>query len=102
MTHPKTRAARISTNIEHDTEKDFFGMPKKADRYKPNIHNLIYCVSCRKEKLQFETRKEAYRYLEFNSDRIAEENGYAPNRAYWCDSCCCWHVTSKPKKRKTR
>ena len=100
MGHPKTRAARMSMNSEYDMERDFFGATRKADRYRPNIHNLIYCTASRKEKLRFESKKAANNYLEFNSDRIAEENGYAPNRAYWCDTCCCWHVTSKPKYRK--
>ena len=100
MKHPKTRAARMTVDSEYDRERDFFGEHRKADRYRPNIHNLIYCTASRKEKLQFSTKKEAIRYMNYNSDRIASEHGYAPNRAYWCDCCFCWHVTSKPKRKR--
>ena len=101
MGHPKTRAARRSSKYEHEIEKDFFGNVSGEDRHKPNKHNLIYCNASRKEKLQFETKESACRYLEFNSDKIAKENGYAPTRAYWCSNCCCWHVTSKPKRHNS-
>lgn len=98
MRHPKTRAARIALRAEYGKETDFFGRTESEPRFKPKFGNRVYCFGSRKEKLQFETREKAERFIEYNSDTITDNNGYAPSRAYWCKDCCCWHVTSKPKR----
>lgn len=98
MRHPKTRAARIALRAEYGKEVDFFGRTESESRFKPRFENRVYCLGSRKEKLQFETEAKAERYIEFNRDTIADINGYAPSRAYYCTDCCCWHVTSKPKR----
>ena len=67
---------------------------------KPN-RNLIMCPDCGKPKIQFETEKEAERFIQYNGEEISEtpEN----LRVYYCPSCCCYHVSSKkytPKYEK--
>lgn len=42
----------------------------------------------------FESEKNALNFIKFNADEIREENGKAPERAYYCDVCIGWHVTS--------
>ncbi len=57
--------------------------------------NRVYCPDSGRQKMLFETEKKAYRFIEFNADEIASENGYAPNRAYFCIACAGWHITSR-------
>ena len=98
--HPKTKAMRLVIDSLHKNKKDFFGRPYNIqDKYTPDNRNLVYCLGSYKEKLQFESEEKAVRYISYNSDRITAEKGYAPTRAYYCNSCCCWHVTSKPLRK---
>ena len=41
----------------------------------------------------FETEKKAQLFMKFNNEEITAENGYAPARAYFCESCGGWHLT---------
>ena len=36
-------------------------------------------------------------FMKYNAESIREETGRAPIRAYYCNGCCCWHLTSKPR-----
>ena len=45
--------------------------------------------------MQFASEKKALNFIKFNSEEIRLEKGYAPTRAYYCEFCCCWHVSSK-------
>lgn len=59
------------------------------------IKNRIYCLGCQHAKMLFESKSKAMNFIKFNADDIREENGTAPSRAYYCDWCGGWHVTSK-------
>ena len=59
--------------------------------------NRVFCLDCNRQKLVFESKKKAELYIKYNSEEINEESGYKPIRAYYCDACCGWHVTSKEK-----
>ena len=56
--------------------------------------NKIFCVSCRKPKMLFESQAKADNFIPYNEEEIKEENGKAPVRSYYCRLCCGWHVTS--------
>lgn len=56
--------------------------------------NLVYCLSCRHNKMLFDSQKKADRFIVFNGDEILEDTGKAPVRSYYCRLCCGWHVTS--------
>ena len=56
--------------------------------------NQVFCPSCRHNKLLFESKQKADRYIQFNGGKILEETGKAPVRSYYCRLCCGWHVTS--------
>lgn len=58
--------------------------------------NRIFCPDCTRPKLLFKTEKQANNFIRFNAEEIAEENGYAPVRSYYCPLCGGWHVTSNP------
>lgn len=58
--------------------------------------NQYYCPSCKHQKMQFESKKEAALFIKYNASDIEKETGKRPVRAYYCRSCCCWHVTSRP------
>ena len=60
--------------------------------------NLVYCLSCRHNKMLFDSQKKADRFIAFNGDEILEETGKAPVRSYYCRLCCGWHVTSNPSE----
>lgn len=66
---------------------------------KPRESRLIYCTAARRPKLQFSSLTKATRYIQWNSVKILTESSKAPVRAYWCNSCCCYHVTSRPVPR---
>lgn len=57
--------------------------------------NHKFCVECNRAKILFESEPKALKYIKLNYDEIFAENGKAPIRAYYCKSCCGWHVTSK-------
>lgn len=98
--HPYTKAARIRTSKEFKQgNTDFFGTEVPVG-HRPNPKNLVMCTSSHKEKLQFESKEKADRFIMFNADSIAMASGYAPTRSYWCQSCGCWHVTSKPMRTR--
>lgn len=56
--------------------------------------NCVFCPSCHHNKLLFESKQKADRFIQFNGDEILEETGRAPVRSYYCRLCCGWHVTS--------
>ena len=57
--------------------------------------NKYYCIACGHTKMRFETEKEALLFMEYNADDILEETGKKPVRAYYCDVCMAWHLTSR-------
>ena len=57
--------------------------------------NRIYCRDCGRMKTVFDSEEAAMRFIQYNKRDIIENSGYAPTRAYYCDLCCAWHVTSK-------
>ena len=57
--------------------------------------NRIYCRDCGRMKTVFDSEEAAMRFIRYNKRDIIETGGYAPTRAYYCDLCCAWHVTSK-------
>lgn len=54
------------------------------------------CPDCMKEKMQFETEKEAKTFIKFNGSKISDDTEKL--RTYYCPSCCCYHISSKPFK----
>lgn len=54
----------------------------------------VFCPELGRKKLLFESEAKADRYLEFNKSEIQAENGYAPERCYYCVLCGGWHTTS--------
>lgn len=54
----------------------------------------IFCPECQRMKTVFDSEKAALKFIEYNSEEITAEGGYAPTRAYYCDLCCGWHITS--------
>ncbi|MBR5433208.1 MAG: hypothetical protein IK117_02085 [Bacteroidales bacterium] len=61
------------------------------------IKNRVFCPRCGRTKIQFETKQKALLFLEYNAKTIQEETGHAPIRCYYCNTCKCWHVTSRPE-----
>lgn len=60
----------------------------------------IFCISCRRPKILFESKDKADNFIRFNSDEIVAETGKAPVRSYYCALCCGWHVTSNPSTER--
>lgn len=56
--------------------------------------NTIFCVSCKRPKMLFESQAKADNFILYNKEEIEEENGKAPVRSYYCRLCGGWHVTS--------
>lgn len=62
----------------------------------------VYCPECGRKKILFETEKKALNFIKFNSEEIEEESGRAPIRAYYCEFCGGWHVTSSPRYSESK
>ena len=56
--------------------------------------NKVFCVSCKRPKMLFESQAKADNFILYNKEEIEEENGKAPVRSYYCRLCGGWHVTS--------
>ena len=55
------------------------------------------CPNCGRQKMQFETEGEAKRFIQYNGADISEHPETL--RVYYCDACCCYHISSKPFKK---
>ena len=64
--------------------------------------NKIFCVSCKRPKMLFESQAKADNFILYNKEEIEEENGKAPVRSYYCRLCGGWHVTSNPSKEDAK
>ena len=56
----------------------------------------IVCPDCGKQKMLFETERKANDFIKWNADEI--EHGESL-RAYYCPSCCGWHISHQRYKR---
>ena len=61
-----------------------------------HIGNTIYCNSCNKQKLLFESQKKADNFILFNGEDYYNKTGKILVRSYYCQFCGGWHVTSNP------
>ena len=62
------------------------------------IKNQIFCVTCGRPKMLFETKAKADNFIKFKSSEMMEESGKAPIRSYYCEICGGYHVTSNNSK----
>jgi hypothetical protein len=60
--------------------------------------NVIFCPDCQRRKMLFESEAKAMNFIKFNGEAIEELSGKAPIRAYFCEACAGWHLTSKEAK----
>ena len=60
---------------------------------RPNDKNRIMCPDCGRPKMQFESERKAQDFIKYNADDF--ENGGESLRAYYCNACCCWHISHK-------
>ena len=52
----------------------------------------IFCRDCNRPKLLFKEEKNALNFIKFNAGKYSEKT---PVRAYFCNVCMGWHLTSK-------
>ena len=64
--------------------------------------NKIHCPECGRTKMLFESESKALNFMKFNNEKIKEETGKAPVRAYYCKSCGGYHLTSNVIEKKTK
>lgn len=65
-----------------------------------NVKNRTFCPSAGRQKLAFDTERKAERFMSFlNPDDF--KDGNMPQRAYYCNACVKYHVTSQVSKRAT-
>lgn len=57
--------------------------------------NRVFCYECQRPKMLFETEKKAQMFIKFNADNIGDGTGKKPTRAYFCEACGGWHITSR-------
>ena len=66
------------------------------------VKNRIFCLDSQRTKMLFESKSKDLNFIKFNSDEIMHENGVAPKRVYFCNSCGGWHVTSNIRPTSER
>lgn len=54
------------------------------------------CPECFKQKMLFDTQKEADNFIKWNGDEI--DTGGGELRSYFCPACGGYHISSKPYK----
>lgn len=64
--------------------------------------NKIHCPECGRTKMLFESEEKAINFMRFNNEQIKEETGKAPVRAYYCNACGGYHLTSNVIEKKTK
>lgn len=64
--------------------------------------NKIHCPECGRAKMLFESEEKAINFMRFNNEQIKEETGKAPVRAYYCNACGGYHLTSNVIEKKTK
>ena len=55
------------------------------------------CPECFKQKMLFDTQKQADNFIKWNGDDIDTHGGEL--RSYYCQACGGWHISSKPYKK---
>lgn len=64
-----------------------------------NVKNRTYCPSAGRQKLSFETQRKAELFMSY-LDPEDFKNDDMPIRAYYCNSCVKYHVTSQISHKK--
>lgn len=64
---------------------------------KPNKCRIM-CPDCGRAKMQFSTEKAAQLFIKFNGADISDN--VEELRVYYCNACCCYHISSKPFNKK--
>ena len=59
-------------------------------------NNRVMCPECFKQKMLFETQKQADSFIKWNGEDIDTHGGEL--RSYYCPACGGWHISSKPYK----
>lgn len=59
--------------------------------------NSIFCPDCGRQKLLFQTEKEAMTFIKFNGNTV-NQNGTMKTRVYYCQACCGYHISSNEYK----
>lgn len=52
--------------------------------------NRIVCPDCGRQKMIFETKAKAQRFIDFNGKDIKHGDRLRP---YYCPACCGWHIS---------
>ena len=60
---------------------------------KPTRNNT-FCPACGKTKMLFESESKAMNFIKFNSEEMLREGRKVPTRAYYCECCGGYHLTS--------
>lgn len=58
----------------------------------------VFCPQCKFKKYLFSTREKAEIYLAEVESKVTNPFHKYPIRAYYCEECDGWHVTSKRKR----
>lgn len=58
--------------------------------------NRVMCPDCGKQKMLFDSQKEAENFIKFNGKDINTHGGQL--RVYYCPACCGYHISSKKHK----
>lgn len=56
--------------------------------------NRVYCPDCGRQKMKFNSEKEAEDFIKWNKTNFDDK---IPSRIYWCEACCGYHITARPK-----
>lgn len=56
------------------------------------------CPDCHRPKMLFETERKAQDFIRWNGDSM--EYGSETLRAYYCPSCCGWHISHHEHKER--
>lgn len=61
----------------------------------------VMCPDCGRQKMLFESEKQAETFLKFNEDAV-NPDGTREMRVYYCPACCGYHISSHAYKGSGR
>lgn len=84
----KEKILNLKEEIEEESEV-------RKEKMKPK--NRVFCHLSGRAKMAFSTQSKAEDFIRYNSKDF--EGKVIPVRAYYCVSCCAWHITHTKRKK---
>lgn len=88
----------LKGRIKEKEQESIVEASNREDSIKPK--NRVYYIDCGRKKMLFQSEEKALRFIRYNSTNIYQQAKHTPVRAYYCSTCCGYHITSSKNWEK--